>query len=110
MTIVQSLKVKAEEADVLKKELEGTQAAFKAYKETQQKEDRRVKELVDDIRAKQTCAAEDVKLLREKNDKLKKELASHPKEGEMLRRFRGTLAYYNELNDRQPRRSKYPRT
>lgn len=100
MTIAQSLKVKAEEAEVLKNELEGTQAAFKAYKEAQQKEDIRVKGLVDDIMAKQTRAAEDVRLLQEQNDKLKKELASRLTEEEVLRSFRGTPTYYNELNDR----------
>lgn len=53
MSIAQSLKVKAKEAEVLKTELEGTQTAFIAYKEARKVEDRRLKELVDDIKMKQ---------------------------------------------------------
>lgn len=49
ITIAQSFKVKADEAEVLKRELVGTQPAFTAYKEAQKQEDIRVKELVDDI-------------------------------------------------------------
>lgn len=97
VSIAQRLRAKAEEADVLKKELEGTQAAFK---KAQRKVDVRVKEIVDGIQEKQVRAAEDVRPLREENDRLKKELVAKPSEEEILRAFRETPAYYNELNDR----------
>lgn len=94
VTIAQSLKVKAEEVKVLRRELEGTQAAFKAYKEAQLQEDIRVKALVDDIRYKQVRAVEEVHLMREDNDRLKKELAVKPSEVVIIRAFRSTSAYY----------------
>lgn len=77
MSITHSLDVKAEEDDVLKKELEGTQAAFNAYEDAWEVEDPRVKELVDDIKAKQARATDNVRVLRRENERLKKELASH---------------------------------
>lgn len=48
-----------------------------------------VKQLVDDIREKQSRATDDVRKLREENDRLKKELKQRLTEDEVLRRFRG---------------------
>lgn len=46
MSITQSLKVKADEAEVTKKELELMQTAYSGYREARKKEDVRMKELV----------------------------------------------------------------
>lgn len=43
-----------------------------------------MKAIVDDIRDKQVWAAEDVRLLREENDRLKKELSSKPTEANIF--------------------------
>lgn len=92
MFIAQSLKVKADEVEVLKKELEGTQAAFLGYKEARKREDIRVKELVEEIKAKNVQAADDARKLRAENERLKKELDNRPSEEEVLSRFRGMPA------------------
>lgn len=91
MSIARSLKVKADEAEEAKKELELSQTAFLGYKEARKKEDVQVKELVDEIKAKNAQDAEDVKRIQEENDrlrlengKLKKELDSCPPEEEVL--------------------------
>lgn len=107
MSIAQSLKVKADEIEVIKKELELTQTAFSGYNEAQKKEDIRLKELVDEIKSKNTQVAEEARKIREENTRLqaenanlKKELDSRPSQEEVLQRFRGTPAYYGELNER----------
>lgn len=66
-----------------------------------------MKKLVDEIKSKNAQAADDIRKLREENERLKvvnskleKELENRPSVEEILSRFRGTPAYYEELNDR----------
>lgn len=75
----------------MKSELEGTQAAFKEYKEAQ---------LQEDIRNKQVRAAEEVCLMREDNDRLNKELAAKLSELDIIRAFPSSSAYCKKLNDK----------
>lgn len=58
-----------------------------------------MKELVDGIREKKVRAAEDVRLLLEENDRLKRGLVAKPSEVDIFQAFRDTPAYYKELND-----------
>lgn len=46
------------------------------------------------------AAAKEIKNLREKNWKLKKDLDYRPTPEKVLERFRGTPTYYEELNDK----------
>lgn len=70
--IAQTLRVKAEEAEVWKREAETAQAALKSFKEAQLLEDIRMKELMNDIRDKNVWAAENVRNMRAEIECLKK--------------------------------------
>lgn len=116
VSIAKYLKVKADEAEVLRAEMEQTKISRQSFGKNREDEDVRVKELVDDLHDKQTQAAEDVRNMRaevnrlkeelsrrpseEEVERLKKELADRPMEEEVLRSFRSLDAYYAELNEK----------
>lgn len=100
VSIAQNLRVKTDEVDVAKTELEKTQLAFKSYKEAKERDDANFKKLFADLKDKQVQLDNDVRELWEENDRLKKELENRPTEEDLLSRFRGSPAFYTEISEK----------
>lgn len=99
-TIAENLKSKADARKGAEKELATVKKEFEDYKDAIAREDSAQKELFSQVKRGQEEAAKEVTRLLEKNRKLKEELERRPTPEKVLEGFRGTPAYYRELNDK----------
>ncbi|XP_074325211.1 uncharacterized protein LOC141662057 [Apium graveolens] len=98
--ITRSLQAKADAAEVYQTESERLSREIRELKEASAREAAAHKKILDEIRERQDRAEASVREMRAENQKLKDDLAARPTPEKVLAGFRGTPAYFEELNDK----------
>ncbi|KAL8091504.1 hypothetical protein AgCh_033937 [Apium graveolens] len=99
-TILHNYRIREAKNKAAVKELSKEKETFTKYREVKERESREHKKAVAEAVKAQEAIEQVVGSLRAEVENLKKELAARPRAEEVLEFFRGTPAYYEELNNK----------